>query len=109
MTGRYQQRFGHEFNPGPAEQAAGSIRAAAEWSDDRQPAEGAGYATGMFGKWHLGYKPEFHPLKRGFDEFFGFLGGAHRYLDAAGRQGQSDPARHAAGGGEELSDRRVCA
>lgn len=28
----------------------------------------AGYATGMFGKWHLGNKPEFHPGKRGFDE-----------------------------------------
>jgi len=28
----------------------------------------AGYATGYFGKWHLGYKPEYHPLKRGFDE-----------------------------------------
>jgi arylsulfatase A-like enzyme len=37
----------------------------------------------MFGKWHLGYRPEFHPQKRGFDEFFGFLGGAHNYLDAA--------------------------
>jgi Arylsulfatase A and related enzymes len=36
----------------------------------------------MFGKWHLGYRPEMHPLKRGFDEFFGFLGGAHSYLDA---------------------------
>ncbi len=28
----------------------------------------AGYATGMFGKWHLGQKDEFHPGKRGFDE-----------------------------------------
>jgi arylsulfatase A-like enzyme len=41
-----------------------------------------GYATGMTGKWHLGYKPEFHPQKRGFDDFFGFLGGAHSYVDA---------------------------
>lgn len=43
----------------------------------------AGYATGWFGKSHLGYKPEFHPLRRGFDEYFGFLGGMHDYLDAA--------------------------
>ena len=28
----------------------------------------AGYATGMFGKWHLGNDPEHHPGKRGFDE-----------------------------------------
>jgi arylsulfatase A-like enzyme len=33
----------------------------------------------MVGKWHLGVAPQFHPQKRGFDEFFGFLGGAHVY------------------------------
>jgi arylsulfatase A-like enzyme len=43
-----------------------------------------GYATGWFGKSHLGYLPQYHPLHRGFDEYFGFLGGAHDYLDAAG-------------------------
>ena len=41
-----------------------------------------GYVTGMAGKWHLGYRPELAPLKRGFDEFFGFPGGAHSYIDA---------------------------
>jgi arylsulfatase len=30
-----------------------------------------GYATGIFGKWHLGHRPEFHPFQHGFDEFFG--------------------------------------
>jgi arylsulfatase A-like enzyme len=40
----------------------------------------AGYATGMFGKWHLGYEPANLPNTRGFDEFVGFLGGAHPYL-----------------------------
>jgi arylsulfatase A-like enzyme len=28
----------------------------------------AGYATAMFGKWHLGNQPDYHPAKRGFDE-----------------------------------------
>jgi arylsulfatase A-like enzyme len=28
----------------------------------------AGYQTGCFGKWHLGNKPEYHPLAQGFDE-----------------------------------------
>jgi arylsulfatase A-like enzyme len=43
-----------------------------------------GYRTALVGKWHLGYQPEFHPMKRGFDEFFGFLGGAHSYTDPLG-------------------------
>ncbi|MFT5127918.1 MAG: arylsulfatase A [Rhodothermales bacterium] len=33
--------------------------------------KGAGYATGMFGKWHLGDQPEFLPTRQGFDEYFG--------------------------------------
>jgi len=41
-----------------------------------------GYATGALGKWHLGIEPAFHPMKRGFDEYYGFLGhGAHDYYD----------------------------
>ena len=39
----------------------------------------AGYATGLFGKWHLGYASPNVPNERGFDEFVGFLGGAHPY------------------------------
>ena len=40
----------------------------------------AGYRTALVGKWHLGSAPRYHPLERGFDEFFGFLEGAHDYL-----------------------------
>jgi arylsulfatase A-like enzyme len=40
----------------------------------------AGYATGMFGKWHLGYDAPNTPNDRGFDEFVGFLAGAHPYV-----------------------------
>ena len=39
----------------------------------------AGYATGAFGKWHLGSLEGEVPNDRGFDEFHGFLGGAHPY------------------------------
>ena len=84
LTGRYQQRFGHEFNPGPAEQAVANFGLSLQETTLGDRLKAAGYATGWFGKSHLGYKPEFHPLKRGFDEYFGFLGGAHDYLDAAG-------------------------
>ena len=82
MTGRYQQRYGHEFNPGPAEQAVENFGLPLTETTLPQRLKAAGYVTGMFGKWHLGYKPEFHPQKRGFDEYFGFLGGAHSYIDA---------------------------
>jgi arylsulfatase A-like enzyme len=44
----------------------------------------AGYDTGLVGKWHLGDAAHFHPLRRGFDSFFGFLGGAHAYFPAKG-------------------------
>ena len=36
----------------------------------------AGYETALIGKWHLGGNPEFHPLRHGYDEFYGFLAGA---------------------------------
>ncbi len=41
-----------------------------------------GYITGIIGKWHLGDLPQFHPLKRGFDEFWGYTGGGHDYFTA---------------------------
>src|SRR5438132_1262441 len=36
--------------------------------------------TGLIGKWHLGEEDAFHPQARGFDDYFGFLTGAHTYL-----------------------------
>lgn len=83
LTGRYQQRFGHEFNPGPAQAAGTEVGLSLEEKTLGDRFKAAGYHTGWFGKSHLGYKPEFHPQKRGFDEFYGFLGGAHDYLDPA--------------------------
>lgn len=89
LTGRYQQRFGHEFNPGPptAENTKVGLSLAETTLGNRL--KEAGYATGWFGKSHLGSSPEFHPQKRGFDEFYGFLGGAHSYVD--GRTDSNNP------------------
>lgn len=82
LTGRYPQRFGHEFNMGitPIHREAG-LPIDQPTMADRLKA--AGYRTALFGKWHLGSADRFHPLARGFDEFFGFLGAAHSYLDPA--------------------------
>jgi arylsulfatase A-like enzyme len=78
VTGRYQTRFGHEVNPGADESGNIGLPLSETTIADRLKA--AGYATGLVGKWHLGSAPKFHPQKRGFDEFFGFLGGAHTYF-----------------------------
>jgi arylsulfatase A-like enzyme len=43
----------------------------------------AGYDTALVGKWHLGVLPQFHPLRHGFDEFYGFLGGGADYVSHA--------------------------
>lgn len=40
----------------------------------------AGYINGVFGKWHMGYEPRFNPLRQGFAEFTGFLGGNVDYF-----------------------------
>lgn len=85
MTGRYQQRFGHEFNPGPAARSPEAFGLPLSEPTIAERLKKEGYATGMFGKWHLGYRSELTPLKRGFDEFFGFYGGAHSYINANDR------------------------
>jgi arylsulfatase A-like enzyme len=80
QTGRYQQRFGHETNPGPAQSAAPGIGLPLTETTLADRLREAGYATGLVGKWHLGYDAAHHPMRRGYQEFFGFLGGAHPYL-----------------------------
>jgi len=84
MTGRYQQRFGHEFNPGPQANAESAFGLPRSENTLAERMKTLGYATGMVGKWHLGSKPELTPPQRGFDSFFGFLGGAHPYLPGGG-------------------------
>jgi arylsulfatase A-like enzyme len=76
LTGRYQQRFG--FYSG------GDSRVGLPLSEITiaDLLKKQGYATAIIGKWHVGIEPQYHPLKRGFDEFYGFLGhGAHDYFD----------------------------
>jgi arylsulfatase A-like enzyme len=72
-TGRYQTRFGHEFNePAPEQRANFGLPLSEKTMGDRFKAEG--YKTGAIGKWHLGYGAERRPMARGYDEFYGTLG-----------------------------------
>jgi arylsulfatase A-like enzyme len=75
LTGRYQTRFGHEFNP-----PGGHVGLPLTEKTLADHFKAAGYATGLIGKWHLGSTEKYHPQQRGFDEFFGFLDGAHSYF-----------------------------
>lgn len=79
ITGRYQDRFGFSRNPlyRPFDPAIGL-----SLNEQTMPEllQQAGYNTMGIGKWHLGAHEQFRPWKRGFKEFFGFLGGGHRYF-----------------------------
>jgi arylsulfatase B len=80
MTGRYQTRFGFEFNPIGAKNAAPGIGLPVAEKTVADRLRDVGYATGLVGKWHLGGTEPFHPQRRGFDEFFGFLHEGHYYV-----------------------------
>ncbi|NCF85717.1 MAG: sulfatase-like hydrolase/transferase [Verrucomicrobiaceae bacterium] len=76
MTGRYQQRFGI-YTAGE-----GGSGVPLDEVFIPQRLKPAGYVSGALGKWHLGLTEESHAMKRGFDEFYGFMGrGAHPYFD----------------------------
>lgn len=79
ITGRYQDRFGFSRNPllAPNDITMGLPLSEQTMADLLKQ---AGYKTSILGKWHLGTHPALHPNKRGFDEFYGFLEGGHRYL-----------------------------
>ena len=98
LTGRYQQRFGHEFNPVLLNQGGRGqgLDLTEKTLADRLKA--AGYTTGLVGKWHLGEEDRFHPLKRGFVEFFGFLAGSHSYFET------DDPTRGPILGGRKRAE-----
>jgi arylsulfatase A-like enzyme len=89
ITGRYQQRSDIEWPLGtfPADSTRGVLP-----SETSLPRllKSAGYATGLIGKWHLGWKPEFQPRRHGFDEFWGFLGGYVDYYSNVGEFARHD-------------------
>lgn len=78
MTGRYQQRFGHELNIPPRFSEENGLPVEERTIADHLDA--VGYRTVAIGKWHLGYAEKFHPCSRGFDDYFGFLQGARPYF-----------------------------
>lgn len=79
ITGRYQQRFGYERN---AQYRPNDPNMGLPQTEKIIPEVigQVGYTSGVIGKWHLGAHISNHPLNRGFDFFYGHLGGGHRYF-----------------------------
>jgi arylsulfatase A-like enzyme len=88
ITGRYQQRVALEA-PLPSPPAGGRGLPATGRSLP-QLLKNNGYATGLVGKWHLGYRPEYQPNAHGFDYFFGFLSGLIDYYQHTDQTGGHD-------------------
>ena len=85
LTGRYQQRFGYEENnvPGYMSQSGLTGENMGLPLSQKTMADyltAMGYRCGVLGKWHLGNADRYHPLRRGFDEFYGFRAGARGYF-----------------------------
>lgn len=86
ITGQYHERLGISGN----KNADVGLPLSATTAGDVM--QGLGYHTIAIGKWHLGLSREFHPLNRGFDEFFGFQEGGMNYLPfARGPVAPGDP------------------
>ncbi|MBE2180426.1 MAG: sulfatase-like hydrolase/transferase [Chthoniobacterales bacterium] len=73
LTGKNQQRFGYYGFADTVPPFPADLKLLPAALKD------AGYRTGMIGKWHLSFDESSRPLDRGFDRFFGFLGGQHDY------------------------------
>ena len=90
ISGRYQQRFALERPMAHAATADGTLGLPATGHSLPQLLRNHGYATGLIGKWHLGYLPQFSPKAHGFDSFFGFKSGYIDYYQHTDSGGQPD-------------------
>jgi arylsulfatase A-like enzyme len=105
LTGRHQQRFGHEFNSGPMEREAQiGFGLPATERIIPQLLKPHGYRSMAIGKWHLGVRKGYHPLERGFDEFYGFLTGGNAFIT---RRTPSGAAVAADGDGGRVPEQRA--
>ncbi|MGE0865300.1 MAG: sulfatase-like hydrolase/transferase [Vicinamibacterales bacterium] len=89
ISGRYQQRFQLE-RPLSIPRVDGEFGLPATGQSLPRLLANNGYATGLIGKWHLGYKPEFSPNAHGFDYFFGLKAGYGDYYQHTDSDGRPD-------------------
>ncbi len=89
MTGRYQYRLPIGLEE-PLAGSSGNVGLPPEHPTLPSMLRASGYRTALIGKWHLGELPDFGPLKSGYEEFFGFRGGALDYFSHKGARDQDD-------------------
>lgn len=80
MTGRYQQTFGYEFNPIGHHNDDPNVGLPTSQVTLARHLHNVGYTTALIGKWHLGGTAKYHPIRHGFDEFFGFMHEGHYFV-----------------------------
>ena len=82
MTGRNQVNFGFDNNPivDLPQFDENYVGVPTSETTIANRLADLGYTNGLVGKWHLGEADQFHPTKRGFHEFWGYLGGGHHYF-----------------------------
>jgi arylsulfatase A-like enzyme len=90
ISGRYQQRFELERPLGSATSKDGSFGLPATGRSLPRLLRNHGYATGLIGKWHLGYLPQFTPKVHGFDTFWGYKSGYVDYYQHTDSSGERD-------------------
>jgi arylsulfatase A len=91
ISGRYQQRFRMERAiVAPATNPEPEIGLPATGRSLPQLLKNRGYTTGLLGKWHLGWRPQYRPTAHGFDYFFGFLSGFTDYYQHTDGNGHAD-------------------
>ncbi|MEM6633669.1 MAG: sulfatase-like hydrolase/transferase [Bacteroidota bacterium] len=99
LTGKYQQRFGFEENNVPGYMSSSSRLLMDEMGLPLQEKTIAdhlnplGYQSIILGKWHLGHADRYHPLNRGFDEFYGFRDGARSYFPLSQKETYTRPSK----------------
>lgn len=88
LTGRYQQRAGIEGVISAANHR--HVGLAHSETTFANVLKEAGYTTALFGKWHLGYDPQYNPRNQGFDTFRGFVSGNIDYFSHIDQAGHED-------------------
>lgn len=90
LTGQYQQRFGPLFDGPLAGDHQKHLGLPLDAITVAERLQEAGYRTGCFGKWHLGFRAPFLPTRQGFDVFRGLTAGDGDHHTQVNRYGEPD-------------------